>query len=498
MPNAGVGDRSGWKDRIEQSTWVDGARWVDDDDPDAPVEFLEAEPSAYRLSETQSEDKATFSTSPLARGLAIGAVGVVLIALAIMSRPGDEDPFSQLPTADQQQLLERQAQAEALLDEQLDEAGGADPESEDAAAVADGEPGDEAEEDSPTATAAESESLAAPRPIPELRADLPDDLPGVIFAYGPQDSVISIKRSEPQPLENPLGPGTSRAPSGMVKTSPSEVGVFDGERLYSLRAEGGIDSRALPDGELYPSDSGFLVVLEVDRAKSAFVLGDPPSQTDEEPQGIPIGNDLAVLGGWGDRALVHQASKVWLIDRAGGAELVTDGVVLGYDNGFLAMIRCDGPGSCRIEVGPPNQPSRRAVAMPENLTGRSVEVWAGTGAVSADGDRLALVDQRGAVQLPTWVDLVSGEDSTVSQSVDQGSPVAWSPDGRWLAYAIDDDILLWDTESGRDWRVSVARPLSHLAWLAEVEPSSESESETDSESESEPGSASEDVAGPGS
>ena len=50
MAKTGIGERAAWKDRIDQSPWIDGSRWLPEEGaPAEDVEFLEVEPSAYRL-----------------------------------------------------------------------------------------------------------------------------------------------------------------------------------------------------------------------------------------------------------------------------------------------------------------------------------------------------------------------------------------------------------------------------------------------------------------
>ena len=490
MPKTGVGDRSGWKDRIEKSSWVDSSRWVDKGESSDPVEFLEAEPSAYRLSQAQKKPPPAMS-STAAKALVLGAAGVVLIALAIMSRPGDQDPASQL-SVEEQLLRQREAAAAELLDEEgaladetTDDGTAGDETGEDS--IVDPEDAEDAEDsasaeidaafDAEAAADAESASEAGQSgtglaatlpPIPELRADLPEDFPGVLFGYGPQESVVTIRRSVPTPVESLLD-ADGGGPAGMVQTSPSEVAVFTGGRLFSLPTTGGVEQSELPDGTVHPGDDGFLVLLEQDRQRQAFVLGGPGTEDVEPGAPIDVGNDVTVLGSWAGQALVYQASKVWSLDDADQATAVTDGVLVDYDGTHLAMVRCDRPSACRIEVGTPAQPSRRSVPVPETLAGRDIALWASIGAVSPDGTKLAIVDHRGAVQLPTWIDLETGEAQTVSESVDPASPVVWSPDGRWLAYSFADDLLVWDTELQRTWRIFLGRDIDDLAWLVDGE-----------------------------
>jgi hypothetical protein len=217
MSKSGSGGRTDWKDKIDQSSWVDGTRWVESDDSiaDPGVEFLESEPSAFRLSKPTEEVSESLLTSSTSRYLALGAVGVVLIALAIMSRPGsDEAAFEQLPTADQREILERRG-----LGEDNNDTLGTDPardrddldETDDASASggADGE----AATNNGTEQEADSEP-APPPPIPRLRSDLPAELDGVLYITGTDGSLVAVDWAKGEATETPF---------------PAEVTIDDAE-----------------------------------------------------------------------------------------------------------------------------------------------------------------------------------------------------------------------------------------------------------------------------
>lgn len=236
--------------------------------------------------------------------------------------------------------------------------------------------------------------------------------------------------------------------------------VLAGGQLIAVLADGRLEAASVPADRLLPADGGIVLVSDDTQTREVTLS----SRIDDGGEPFSLGYDVELLGGWQGRPLVHKAGAVWLLDRDGGAQLVTDGVLVGYDGRHLVMVRCARPDDCRIEVGPPDRPGLRSVPVPENLAGREIESWTGSTAVSVDGSRLAVVDRRG-VSLPTWIDLESGVDHTRSESINPDSPVAWSPDGLWLAYAFGDDLIVWDTTEDRSWRVFLDRPISDLTWI---------------------------------
>lgn len=429
MARGGSGGRTTWKDRLDRTGWVDDSQWAEaGTDPD--VEFVEVEPSAYRLSSgTDRPDDGVKASMPT-RLIGLGAVAVVLVTLALLARPGDEEAaFDQLPPYRQQELLQRQAEAQAP-------------------AAAEGQPGNaDGAIDGPTEQAEGSAESGDADPRPQLSrplalADVQEelaDLPGVLY-LGLRDGAALAA----------ISAGATEA----VEFRDGEAGS-DGSALgHRLRFYGGrlaaLDEPAQPfdhqlligDEAVFPSDDG-PVVIDPERAA--------PS--------------LDVLGLWQGRLLVHKVGQVWLVDRDGESQPVAEGQPLAYDGRNLAMLVCPTPTDCRIETGPPDDPARRSLPVPVGLADRPLAGWTGTVAISADGDRLAVVDRR-SISVPRWIDLAAGQDRAVLETIDPEAEIAWSPDGRWLAYTgLDSDLLLWDTDTDERLRVSVPAFVTDLVWL---------------------------------
>lgn len=467
MAKPGAGQRPAWKERIDQSSWVDNTGWLDDDRKpvDEPVEFLEAEPSAYRISETVKEESAGVFASPSARLIGLGAVAVVLLALALMSRPGDQDPFEQLPADRQQQILQRQNDRAAQAD-------AADPVDDRAdSPVEEGEPQRSTDTSLPQpvptpsrggtlgdgtdGTDGEPLTLAA---IPPLRDDLSPELPDVLYAYGAAGSVITITRGVDQPQEF-IVPFQPDVGSMLYSETDGVPLVLAGGALLAVLPDGGSESTPVEADAMLPSDDGIMLVTDGRQGREVIISG----LLDRGGDAFDVGYDLELLGAWRDQAVVHKAGRIWLRDDGGNFQPVTDGVLIAYDGRNLAMVRCDTPDDCRIEVGPPDNPDLRSVPVPRDFLGRPIESWTGSSAISPDGTRLAMLDQR-VLALPNWIDLDTGEHIGRSDSANSQSPVMWSPDGRWLAYVSSENIVVWDTEADQSWSIFVDRPISDLAW----------------------------------
>lgn len=484
MANQGARERLAWKDRIDQSPWVDGSQWVADDADGESIEFLEAEPSAYRLSETAKEPTQATSSGPSAGLLVAGAVGVVLVALAIMSRPSDQDPFEQLPPDRQQEIRQRQAGPEGALDDLV---GADDPvegeqdpadETDEAAGDTSGDtavPGPFQSSDGETAQGAGgsgSGTLASgPPEIPPLSENLPAELPGRIITYGTAGTLVVVERAVPVPEERELDdlePGAD----GSIVTIGADLVLMAGGTAQIIDPQGRIVGGETAADLILPADEGAVVVDDQGREVIAQLIGGGTAsapatgETDTEQTGWTFGEDAELLGAWRERLLVYKAGAVWLVDRDGGSAKLTDGQLLGYDGTNLAMVRCSGVRSCRIEVGPPSEPARRSIAVPERLAGRDLDSWTQVAAITADGSRLGLIDRRVSVPLPMWIDMETGESRSRSETINDGSAVAWSPDGQWLAYVFSDDLIVWNIELDRSWRIVLDRPIGLIEWVA--------------------------------
>lgn len=450
-------ERQGWRARLERSDWVDTTSWLpgDDEAQTAGIEFLGAEPSAYRLSSAEAVEREPAATASWARVAGLGAVFVVLVAVAIMSRPGEQDPFDQLP-ADQQQ---------AILQRRVRESGQTVPALTTAPTPAAAEASAPEADDSDGAAEVEAARQELP-PIAPLRPDLPEDLPGVVFGYGVDGSVIRIQRSLDAPAETPLELTRSDRERATALAVGADFVVVGGGRLHHFDAGGAEELRSFEGGQLLPADGGQLVVVQRrSPAQTAELVSLRASA--EEPEPVPTWSlfaDVDVLGAWRDHLLVTKVGAVWSLDLDNRPHPIAEGHVLDYDGRHLSTLRCTEPSACRIQVGTPDQPTRRAIPVPEQLNRLPLEAWSSSVAVSPDGRRLAFSLDLGTVALPVWVDLETGEEHGLPDRMNHSSPLAWSPDGTWLAYAFLDDITLWSTETERSFRIVVDRQTNYLAW----------------------------------
>lgn len=90
---------------------------------------------------------------------------------------------------------------------------------------------------------------------------------------------------------------------------------------------------------------------------------------------------------------------------------------------------------------------------------------------SPDSDQLAVFDDRNAIRS---IDTASMESRTIVEQLEYINGLAWSPDGRWLAYSQDDDIYQVPTNGGEptlaasdkgylvSWLVKPRRMTGHL------------------------------------
>ncbi len=472
MSKSGSGGRTDWKDKIDQSSWVDGTRWVESDDSiaDPGVEFLESEPSAFRLSKPTEEVSESLLTSSTSRYLALGAVGVVLIALAIMSRPGsDEAAFEQLPTADQREILERRG-----LGEDNNDTLGTDPardrddldETDDASASggADGE----AATNNGTEQEADSEP-APPPPIPRLRSDLPAELDGVLYITGTDGSLVAVDWAKGEATETPFPAEVTidDAEIPVLQLNGVEVIMAAGDSLLQV-TPAGLESSPADIAELLPTNGGLAVVAAGEGGqRMAFLVPVPGREPPESVIERTLTGDLDPVGRWNDQLVVQKAGKTWLLDVQGdGGRLLTDGQLMSFDGQHLVTFACNGPTECRIQVGTPDQPASVSVAVPENLVARDSSAWGPSATVSDDGRRLAIVDDTGAFSAPTVVDLTTEEVTVGTDIVNGNSPLMWSPDGRFLTYAFGDDLVLWDIDLDERYRIDIDRQIGRMLWAS--------------------------------
>lgn len=481
MSEPGSGRRPDWKDRIDRSSWVDNTPWAgsESENDDPGVEFLEVEPAAFRLNQEPTEQAAeSVRSARSSRLLALAAAAVVLAAIVWVARPDDSDPFEQLPTSDQQRILERrEGTADQPADDQLDDtepggvpAGGTDDEE---SGAADPEITDRV--DGAVTGGAPDEVAVPPPPIPRLRADLPDSLTGILYLTGGDGSLVLIDWAEGQ-IEEVSMPRDNDGVTYRVEAMEAvdaELIMVSADALMQL-VDGKIDVANVDLAGLLPSRDGLTVVSTRPTGSDVFLLPMPTEDPSGEPNRAPVvfelPMDLNPVGRWGQSVVVEKAGQLWLYDADGPtAPSITDGQLLSFDGGTLAMLRCDPTLACWLEVGPPDNPNRFTLDIPDQLAGRDAASWGPSITVTNDGSRLALVDDIGAFTAPLTIDLATGDVTEGTDIVNGDSPLAWSPDGQTLAYAFGDDLVLWDLGTDRRYRVDVDREIGLMTWAPPAE-----------------------------
>lgn len=321
-----------------------------------------------------------------------------------------------------------------------------------------------------------SQSLRATEParIPLFDESLTTELPGVLSAVDASGSLIVIDRTKIGPEEIELG-------MTVAADDPRSTLIVDGARPIpvqrELTAEGTQvvvhhrDGRFLEPSfaleEIAPDREGTAVVVahEAERQEVVAVpLAWDGVDADTLLEWSLPGQSLDVLGVWGDRLVVHQANRVWLLTTALDSTLVGEGRLLAYDGAHLSRLVCDQPTRCSLAVGPPDDPSARVVTLPPTLGSLDVDDWAGSVSVSPDGRRLAASVRYGTLFLPVVVDLETGATESVAEGANQRAPMAWSPDGEWLGFVYTDDIVVWNPAEQRQWRIPIDRELETLLW----------------------------------
>lgn len=178
------------------------------------------------------------------------------------------------------------------------------------------------------------------------------------------------------------------------------------------------------------------------------------------------------LAGTADSLVVALPGTVSRIDADGSRHEIAHGEALASDGVHLARLDCSAGLACAVVIGTVSEPDQVEVQLaptdrPAGLSGVP------GGAFSPDGRWFALPLHRGSRNRPI-------DDSSISIiSVATGvevlrlpgsplrplnSPMAWSPDGRWLALSTGSRVQLWDTEGGDVTELAV--PLSPIYALA--------------------------------
>lgn len=386
------------------------------------------------------------SSGGLPRVLGLVAAVAVAVAVVILSQAEDVEPDDQREAAAIAEVPSTPVAEPEVLD--------AEPGIEDTEAAADAES---------SGTSADRASLPE---LPPFRLGLPPELSGSVLAAGSDGTLVTIDWDRltkdevsfpPAHRGQPVGALATRAPGGVVlHVGTTVLATFDSV----------IGQEASRIDALLPSDNGPVLLTDNgSRQRVSFSL--PPGLAQAPGRSLTsrtLGSDLGVLGVFDGNVVAEKAGVVWLIDAAGEAVAVTDGRTVSFDGRHLVMLRCNAPDQCRIEVGPPDDPTRRSVPVPETLSDRSASAW--TVAVSDDGRRLGVIVEDGP-SLPVWIDLDTGSAAFNVASTANSAPLVWSPDGRFLLYTtIGNDLVVWDTETGQFRGVGLDRSIDQLVWTA--------------------------------
>ncbi|MEM8924020.1 MAG: hypothetical protein AAGD35_11010 [Actinomycetota bacterium] len=311
--------------------------------------------------------------------------------------------------------------------------------------------------------------------IPRFNDNVAADLPGVISSFDLGGSLIIIDRSAFRPDEKRLQLNLIEdgARSLLMFDGAPPIGVaqrltFDGARIeVALSDDEGVNPTFRP-ADLAPDLAGKVLLVERGnetlRVSMAPVVFDDAGAAEAEILRWELPSQPRVLGRWGDELLIERAARTWLIDADLRTTEVAAGRVLAYDGTHLVRLLCDGPTTCSLAVGTPAAPDRVVRPLPEELAAADDDDWTRSIAVSPDGRRVAIVVRQGGLSLPMIVDLDTGATGYLADGVNHRSPVAWSPDGEWLAYLYTDDVMVWNLEGQRSWRVPVNRDLQSLLW----------------------------------
>lgn len=177
------------------------------------------------------------------------------------------------------------------------------------------------------------------------------------------------------------------------------------------------------------------------------------------------------LTGTAERLLVNTPGAVTAVD-GGGGEIVARGTALATDGTRLAWLDCDGGLSCAIVMGTVDDPEQvhttlDAADLPAGFAGLPV------GAFSPDGRWLALpryrTEGRGRLQqvVVTVVDTTTGAEVFRADGAavrPYGTPLAWSPDSRWLVFVSGRRLQAWP--AGGDEAHSIPGDASAVEALA--------------------------------
>ena len=418
------------------------------------VELIERGP--FELADSLTTEE------PMQRGPVVGtkalvavSIGLIVLAFAVMTRPGPEDRVVDEPP---QTTVAPSTTAP------------------------------------PPPDAVEADAAPAPRPIPPFEPNLPEGLPGVISGIDQVGSLLLIDRTRSAPVETPLGlvPTVDGATTRLVFDGGSIVDltadVLVRDELLVVDADQDVLRDSFNLGRLSPDRPGGLLVVETSGTQvvatwspvGASAGGEDGAGDDDGADSEDLAEFVAapqqplswtipspgvdVVGVWGDELLLRRANRIWLLSTDGGTRPVGDGQLLAYDGRHLARLTCDRIGVCALAVGSPDAPNARTLDLPEWLERAADRLWTPTVSISPDGTRLAMAGPNGGISSPLVVDLETGVATPLADGINRDAATAWSPDGRWLAYVYTDDVMVWSLDEGRSWRITLNRQLDDLLW----------------------------------
>ncbi len=183
--------------------------------------------------------------------------------------------------------------------------------------------------------------------------------------------------------------------------------------------------------------------------------------------------EARVLGAIGEHFFVAMAGEIWAWTGTGEPTYLGAGRPIGIGASGVIAVRC-GRDGCRLEVVgvDPDPPfditAGRRIELPDRLSRAHPDHWSEPGVVSPNGRMLAfhLAQLSGNVRGVMVIDLVTGTHAfSPEQSVELGD-IAWSSDSRYLLYAFDGDVMVWEPDftsgMGPSGRVMINRRLESL------------------------------------
>ncbi len=170
---------------------------------------------------------------------------------------------------------------------------------------------------------------------------------------------------------------------------------------------------------------------------------------------IPMPALAQPLAGTADSLIVRTPSGVTGIDRDGARREIARGQGLASDGTRIAVLDCSAELTCFVALGTLDDPYRVRVQLgPDDLPAGLAETPSGT--FSPDGRWFALpvyrVHRTGRVAEArvSIIDVTLGAEARRvrgSPLTAPDTPVAWSPDSRWLAISTGSRVRLWSAAS---------------------------------------------------